>query len=103
MAETKNYGLNSKGEKRMQNLKIIAADATKGINELLKEPLTTEQATQVADLIEETVIKAMLQGQHSAVDAALSCPEADQDTAHKIATAIRHKNDALIANLSSLR
>ncbi len=87
----------------MQNLKAIAADATKGINELLIEPLTEDQSTKVADIIEKAVIKAMLQGQHSAVDAALDCPEADQDTAHKIATAIRHKNDALIANLSSLR
>lgn len=87
----------------MQNLKAIAKEATEGVNELLVDPLTKEQATQVADLIEKTVIKAMLQGQHSAVDAALNCPEADQDTAHKIATAIRHKNDALIANLSSLR
>ena len=87
----------------MQNLKAIAEDATKGIDALLVQPFTAEQAAQVADLIEKTVIKAMLQGQHSAVDAALNCPEADQDTAHKIATAIRHENDALIANLSSLR
>jgi len=87
----------------MQDLKDIAEEATKGINELLVEPLTPEQFEKVEDLIENTVIRAMLQGQHRAVDAALNCPEADQDTAHKIATAIRHKNDALIANLSSLR
>ena len=41
--------------------------------------------------------------QHRAVDAALKCPEADQDMAHKFATAIRKENDALIVNLSSLR
>ncbi len=87
----------------MFTLKSIAEDATKGISDLLTHPLTPEQADQVKTLIEKTVIKAMLQGQHRAVDAALNCPEADQDTAHKIATAIRHKNDALIANLSSLR
>lgn len=87
----------------MQNLKAIAEEATKGINELLIEPLTDEQAKQVANIIEKTVIKAMLEGQHGAVDAALLCPEADQDTAHKIATAIRQRNDALIANLSSFR
>ncbi len=87
----------------MQDLKNIAEEATKGINALLIEPLTPEQTEQIESLIEKTVIKAMLQGQHHAVDAALGCPEADQDTAHKIATAIRHKNDALIANLSSLR
>lgn len=87
----------------MHNLKKIATEATKGINDLLIEPLTDEQTRKVEKLIEEAVIKALLQGQHRAVDAALNCPEADQDTAHKIATAIRHKNDALIVNLSSLR
>lgn len=87
----------------MDNLRKIAEEATQGINKLLIEPLSTEQIEQVEKLIEQTVIKAMLQGQHRAVDAALNCPVADQDTAHKIATAIRQKNDALIVNLSSLR
>ncbi|MEK9723169.1 MAG: hypothetical protein VW405_06750 [Rhodospirillaceae bacterium] len=49
------------------------------------------------------MIKAVLEGQYRAVDAAIGCPEADQDLAHQIAAAIRRKNDALIANLSSLR
>ena len=87
----------------MNHLKDIAEEATQGINELLIEPLTDEQTVAVEKLIEQTVIKAMLQGQHQAVDAALNCPEADRDIAHKIATAIRLKNDALIVNLSSLR
>ena len=33
----------------------------------------------------------------------IECGEEEQDIAHKIATAIREKNDLLIANLSSLR
>ena len=49
------------------------------------------------------VIKALLEGQHRAVDAALQFPEADQDMAHKIASEIRRKNDLLIVNLTSLR
>jgi hypothetical protein len=81
----------------------IAEEATKGINALLETPLTAEQAVAVSDIIEKAVIGALLEGQHRAVDAALHCPEADQDMAHKIATAIRLKNDALIVNLSSLR
>ena len=87
----------------MQNLKDIAEEATQGINKLLIEPFTDEQTAAVEKLIEQTVIKSMLHGQHRAVDAALNCPEADRDIAHKIATAIRQKNDALIVNLSSLR
>lgn len=87
----------------MQSLKNIAQEATQGIDEILVTPFTADQTKQVALIIEKAVIKAMLQGQHNAVDAALQCPEADQDVAHKVATAIRLKNDALIANLSSLR
>lgn len=87
----------------MERLKQIATEATEGINELLDTPLRAEQAEQVERIIEQCVIKGMLEGQHRAVDAAIHFPEADQDMAHKIATAIRHSNDALIANLSSLR
>lgn len=86
-----------------ERLHVIAEEATKGINTLLDTPLTTDQAVAVSDIIEKAVIGALLEGQHRAVDAALHCPEADQDMAHKIATAIRLKNDALIVNLSSLR
>lgn len=87
----------------MQSLKVIAQEATSGIDKILVTPFTEEQTKQVALIIEKAVIKAMLEGHHNAIDAALHCPEADQDEAHKIATAIRLKNDALIANLSSLR
>lgn len=86
-----------------QRLHDIAEQATKDINALLETPLTAEQSVAVADIVEKAVISALLEGQHRAVDAALQCPEADQDMAHKIATAIRLKNDALIVNLSSLR
>ena len=87
----------------MKTLRMIAEEATGGINEILKSPLTEEQKNKVENIVENAVIKALLEGQHRAVDAALHCPDADQDLAHKIASAIRRKNDALIANLSSLR
>ena len=87
----------------MERLREISEEATKAIDDLLTTHLTEEQAGKVEQIIERTVVKALLEGQHRAVDAALQCPEADQDMAHKIAAAIRRKNDALIANLSSLR
>ncbi|TQV79858.1 hypothetical protein [Denitrobaculum tricleocarpae] len=87
----------------MDRLQAIAEEATQGINALLETPLTPDQTKSVERIVERAVIKALLEGQHRAVDAALQTPEADQDVAHKIATAIRQKNDALIANLSSLR
>jgi hypothetical protein len=84
-------------------LRAIADEATKGIDDLLGGSLSGDQSARIAKLIEEAVVKALLEGQHRAVDAALKCPEADQDLAHKIATEIRHKNDVLIVNLTSLR
>jgi hypothetical protein len=87
----------------MDRLRKIDEEATTEIDGLLRDKLTDEQWSNVEKIIERTVIKALLEGQHRAVDAALQYPFADQDIAHKVAAAIREKNDALIANLSSMR
>ncbi len=83
----------------MEPLKAIVEEA---ITEL-EGIVPADQAAKVATVIEAAVIRGMLEGQHRAVDACNECGEAEQDTAHKIAAAIRRKNDALIVNLSSLR
>ncbi|MCK4866715.1 MAG: hypothetical protein KAT39_01590 [Alphaproteobacteria bacterium] len=83
----------------MEKLKTIINDA---MGEL-EGTLSGDQTDKVAKVIESAIIRAMLEGQHRAVDACNECGEAEQDIAHKIATAIRQKNDALIVNLSSLR
>ena len=83
----------------MEKLKAIVDDA---MGEL-EGTLSGDQTDKVAKVIEAAVIRGMLEGQHRAVDACNECGEAEQDIAHKIATAIREKNDVLIVNLSSLR
>jgi hypothetical protein len=83
----------------MEKLKAIVDDA---IGEL-EGTLSDDQTAKVAKVIEGAIIRGLLEGQHRAVDACNECGEAEQDVAHKIATAIRRKNDALIANLSALR
>jgi hypothetical protein len=83
----------------MKKLKTIVENA---IGEL-EGTLSSDQIDAVAKVIESAVIHGVLEGQHRAVDACNNCLEAEQDIAHKIATAIRQKNDALIVNLSSLR
>ncbi len=83
----------------MKKLKTIVDNA---IGEL-EGTLSSDQTDAVAKVIESAVIQGVLEGQHRAVDACNNCVEAEQDIAHKIATAIRQKNDALIVNLSSLR
>ena len=65
--------------------------------------MSEDQIDKVAKVINAAVIRGMLEGQHRAVDACNNCGEAEQDIAHKIATAIRKKNDALIVNLTALR
>lgn len=83
----------------MERLKTIVDDA---LSEL-EGTLNADQTEKVASVLEASIIRGMLEGQHRAVDACRECGDADQDIAHKIATAIRQKNDALIVNLSSLR
>ena len=85
------------------NLRMIAHEATRGINDLLGGQLNDDQSAKIDEIVEGAVIRALLEGQHRAVDAALQYPEADQDLAHKIAAEIRRKNDLLIVNLTSLR
>ena len=85
------------------NLRMIAHEATRGINDLLGGQLSDDQSAKIDEIVEAAVIRALLEGQHRAVDAALQYPEADQDLAHKIAAEIRRKNDLLIVNLTSLR
>ncbi len=83
----------------MHKLKAIIEDAIAELDGIVP----AEQLDKVAKVIEAAIIRGMLEGQHRAVDACNECGETEQDMAHKIATAIRQKNDALIVNLSSLR
>jgi hypothetical protein len=83
----------------MEKLQTIVDDAIGD----LEGTLSADQKDQVAKVINAAVIRGMLEGQHRAIDACHNCTEAEQDVAHKIATAIRKKNDALIVNLSSMR
>lgn len=83
----------------MDKLKAIVDDAVGELDGTLSDA----QIENVRVVIEAAVIRGLLEGQHRAVDACVNCEEAEQDMAHKIATAIRKKNDALIVNLSSLR
>jgi hypothetical protein len=83
----------------MEKIKAIVDDA---MGEL-ERTLSGDQTDEVAKVIEAAIIRGLLEGQHRAVDACNECGEAEQDIAHKIATAIRQKNDALIVNLSAMR
>ena len=83
----------------MEKLKAIVDEA---MGELAGA-ISDDQKDKVSEVIEAAIIRGVLEGQHRAVDACNECGEAEQDLAHKVATAIRQKNDAPIVNLSSLR
>jgi len=85
--------------KPMDNLKTIVDDALAE----LQGVVSGEQAEKVAKIVEASIIRGVLEGQHRAVDACHELSEEGGDTAHKVAAAIRRKNDLLIVNLSSLR
>ncbi len=87
----------------MKPLQTIAQNTIDKINEVAGASLSDELKAQVAHIVDDGIIQALLEGQHRAVDAALNCPDADQDLTHKIAKEIRLQNDALIVNLTSLR
>lgn len=87
----------------MQGLKEIADEATSGIDDLLVNKLTDDQSGKISDIVEKALIKALLEGQHRAVDAARRCAAHNEKEAQRYASAIRQETDVLIANLSSLR
>ena len=87
----------------MEHLRTLAEEVTQDIEKLFGTTLPPEQHEALEQIIEQAIIRAMLEGHHKAVDTAFQLSEAEQDEAHKIAEAIRRKNDLLIANLSSLR
>lgn len=68
----------------------------------LEGTLNDDQTAKVAEVIRASVVRGLLEAQHQAVDACRNVSEAEQDLAHKIATEIRLKNDALIVNLSAM-
>jgi hypothetical protein len=83
----------------MEKLRAIVDDAMGELHDTLSD----EHTQKVSKVIEAAVIRGMLEGQHRAVDTCREVDEDHEDIAHRIATAIRRKNDLLITNLSSLR
>ncbi len=77
--------------------------ASQGVIEALEASHNEEQAKAVSTVIQEVVIKAILESRSTCVDAAKECYSADRNLAHKVAEEIRLANTALVANLSSMR
>jgi hypothetical protein len=85
-----------------KSLRERAEDAAQQVHTILGVD-QDERPKEVADAIEKTIIKALLEERHRCADVAFQCCEEDKDKAHKVADEIRRVNTALMANLSSMR
>jgi hypothetical protein len=82
----------------MEKLKTIVEAALDDLGDMI----AADNKKAAGKIIESAVIKGMLEAQHQAVDACHQVGGHDRDMAHKIASEIRQKNDALIVNLSAM-
>ena len=61
-----------------------------------------DRPKEVADAIEQSIIKALIAERQRCANVALECCPEDMDKAHKIAEEIRHVRSVLITNLSNM-
>ncbi|MFQ5994677.1 MAG: hypothetical protein ACE5K1_06250 [Acidiferrobacterales bacterium] len=80
-----------------------AQSAAKTVCAMLHTTPSTDLERQVTEVIERTLIDAVLEDGERCARVAMECCSADQDLAHKIAEEIRRRQTALVANLSSMR
>jgi len=80
-----------------------ADQAVRSIAEILGVKPSADQAKNVNHIIEKAIINAVLDERSRCATVAMNVCEADLDLAHKIGAEISRANEALIANLSSMR
>ncbi len=80
-----------------------AESAGAGVIETMAASPTQAQTKKVTQLIERVVIDAMIEEGKRCASVARECGLADREAARRVAHEIRVSNEALIANLSSLR
>jgi len=83
------------------SIKQVADDTAKEI--LTSLGADVEKSGDVSRIVEKALLVVLREARAGCVDVVKVCCSADQDLAHKIADELRHKEQALIANLSSLR
>jgi hypothetical protein len=85
------------------SLRDQAEAAAKAVAEALGAAPDPDQTTAAAEIIEKAMIESYLDAAERCATVAKRCCNEDQDMAHKIAKEIGRANQALIANLSSMR
>lgn len=85
-----------------KSLRERAEEASQQVHSILGVS-EDDHPLEVADAIEKTIIKALLEERHRCADVAFQCCEEDKDKAHKVSEEIRRVNTALMANLGAMR
>ena len=85
-----------------KSLRKRAEAATKEVQDLLGVSADSHPK-EIADAIEITITKALLEERRRCADVASNCCDDDRERGNRIADEINRINTALIANLSAMR
>lgn len=85
------------------NISENANSTASAVCALLGVEADEERLRQVSRLIERSIINAILNQAERYTHVVMNCCSPDLDLAHKLAAEIRSSNQALVANLASMR
>ncbi|MDJ0947665.1 MAG: hypothetical protein QNJ94_01960 [Alphaproteobacteria bacterium] len=85
------------------SLRERAENTAKAVAEALQQELVGDLQTKVVKIIEDAIIKVVLEERERCVTVANKCCPEDMDQAHKIEQEIRRAEGALVANLQGMR
>lgn len=85
------------------SIKRLTKDALKQITNTVSTELTPAESEAIAKILEEKMIEAVKHSSKSCATAAATACGAESDIAHKIAREVKLAQNALIANLKSMR
>jgi hypothetical protein len=85
-----------------KNLRERAEETAKDVQSILGIS-NDDHPKEVADAIEQAIIKALVDERHRCADLALVCCAEDGDRAQRVADEIRKVRSVLITNLSAMR
>jgi hypothetical protein len=85
------------------NISENADSTAKAVCALLGVEPDEKQNSELTQLIERSLVSAVLSETERHAHVVMSCCSADLDMAHKLTDEIRASTSALVANLSSLR
>lgn len=85
------------------NISENAKSTARAVCAMLGVDPDEEHLRQVSQVIERSIVNAILSETERYTHVVMSCCSADLDLAHKLAAEIRSSNEALITNLASMR